>query len=312
MTASSARADSLYLGIDGGGTKTIAVVVDAQGIVRGRGGAGGANQESVGTQAALDAVWTAAQAALCKAESASPCAAAWIGLAGVDGPRDVVKLFPRLEPLAQVVRITNDAELLLGTLPGGVGIALVAGTGSIAVGRNAAGESSRCGGWGHIFGDEGGGYAIGCAGLRAVAKASDGRGQATALTDAILCALSVAEPSALIPRIYPTVGKAEIARLASTVIAAAETGDEVALAILQREAGELALQGQALARVLQLGGDTEPLPVALGGTLLTRAPLYRTLLQQHLERACRCEPVVVVEEPALEAARAARALFGDA
>lgn len=266
---------ALFLGVDGGGTTTRAVVVDADGVVRGRGVAGGANQEVIGSEAAAEAVRAAAQAAQEEAGAERPVRAAWIGLAGVDAPPDTEALRPALAPLADQIRITNDAELLLGALPGGVGVALIAGTGSIALGRNAAGETARAGGWGHIFGDEGSGYALGVAALRAAARAADGRSEPTALTPAVLHALDVATPDALIARVHQGCDKAGIARLASIVVAAAESGDAVGLAILRRAADDLAEQARAVVRALSLG---KPLLLALGGGLLLEAQPFRALL----------------------------------
>lgn len=306
MTGAMGHADALYLGIDGGGTKTVAVVVDARGAVRGRGAAGGANQESVGIRAALAAVRCAADQALRAAGGVAPCAA-WIGLAGVDHPADVTRFQARLQRLARRVHVSNDAELLLAALPGGIGVALVAGTGSIALGRNAAGETARCGGWGHVFGDEGSGYALGSGALRAVARAADGRGPSTTLTEMILRAWELSEPGELMARVYQAFDKAEVARLAPLAFAAARAGDEAANALVAHEAAELARQGCAVAEMLRLGCGGAALPVALGGGLLTHSPVYRRRVFERMAAAYRCKPVAVVKEPALVAARAAAA-----
>jgi len=304
---------TLYLGVDGGGTHTRAVVVDAIGAVRGRGVAGAANQDAVGTAPAAQAVLSAARAAIAAARTGSGdggagiCAAARVGLAGVDHPADVATLLPYLAPLARRVHLSNDAELLLEALPAAAaGIALIAGTGSIALGRSAAGEVERAGGWGHLFGDEGSGYGLGADALRAVARAADGREPPTTLTAAILKAWSLAEPAALIPHVYALAGKAAIARLAPLVLAAAEAGDAAAVRIVGDQARELA--HTALAVAGRVGHDGRaPLPVALGGGLLLHAEAYRAQVLAALERAgCRAHPVTLVADPALTAARAAR------
>lgn len=286
MSQHDAGPDALYLGIDGGGTATRAVVVDASGGVCGRGTAGGANQEVIGLDAAVEAVRTAAHAALAEAGAASPVSAAWIGLAGVDTPADAQGFRPSLAPLAGDLRITNDAELLLGALPHGAGLALIAGTGSVVLGRNARGRTARAGGWGHIFGDEGSGYALGVAALRSVARAADGRGEPTTLTPAVFRALDVAAPSAIIARVHQNWDKPTIARLASLVVATAEAGDGVARALLWQAASDLAEQAHAVMRALVLeapeGADQAPIPLALGGGLLLEAPPYRALVLRAL------------------------------
>lgn len=311
MNQRDSRPDALYLGIDGGGTATRAVVVDCGGVVRGRGTAGGANQEVIGADAAAEAIHAAARAALAEAGAEPPVRAAWIGLAGVDSLDAAEVLRPVLAPLAGHLRITNDGELPLGALPGGVGVALIAGTGSVVLGRNAAGRTARAGGWGHIFGDEGSGYALGVAALRAIARAADGRGEPTALTPAVLRVLEVDMPTALIARVHHTWDRPEIARLALLVVAAAEAGDDVARAILLQAAGELADQVRAVMRARALdgpaGGDHAQIPLALGGGMLLDAPAYRALVLEALGGEDTYSPVVLVRDAALVAARSVAA-----
>ena len=179
---SRAGAGPCFLGVDGGGTHTRAVLVDARGREIGRGQAAGANWASVGVAAALANIQRAVAAARAAAGVAGPARAAWCGLAGVDRPADRALIAPGLRDLAATLRLTNDAELALAVLPDRAGVCLVAGTGSIAVGRAPDGRTARAGGWGHVLGDEGSGYDIGRQALLAVARAADGRGPATALT----------------------------------------------------------------------------------------------------------------------------------
>ena len=155
----------LLLGLDGGGSKTLALLADAEGRVIGRGIAGASNYQNIGETAAWAALDTAIAAAFADAGlEPSAVAAVGLGLAGVDRPEDRA-LFEgwaaRRFGGAPVV-IANDAELVLAAgTPDGWGIALISGTGSIVFGRSPQGEMARAGGWGHIMGDEGSGYAIG-------------------------------------------------------------------------------------------------------------------------------------------------------
>ncbi|HEX9069183.1 MAG TPA: BadF/BadG/BcrA/BcrD ATPase family protein, partial [Ktedonobacterales bacterium] len=212
------------LGIDGGGTKTHAVVVDARGRIRGEGYAGSANHEAVGLARAAASLRDAAGAALSAAGCGGPPDAAWVGLAGIDSSRDVRAWQSRLSNLARRVRLMNDAELPLCALPHRAGIALIAGTGSIALGRDSAGATARAGGWGHTLGDEGSGYAIGRQALQAVTRAADGRGPHTALSERILAHWGLAHPEELFARVYPTIEKGDIAQLAPFVLEAAHEG----------------------------------------------------------------------------------------
>lgn len=300
-----AMGDTLYLGVDGGGTATRAVVVDESGAVRGRGTAGGgANQAVIGRDAALAAVWMAVHAALAEADAKLPVRAAWVGLAGVDAPADAEALRPALAALAASVRISNDAELLLGALPDGAGIALIAGTGSIALGRNAAGQTARAGGWGNVFGDEGSGYALGAAALRAVARDADLLDQPTVLRERILRVWALRDPIELIGYVYGRGGfdKAAIARLAPLVIEAGADGDLVAGLIVQQQASELVTTALAVRDRL---GFQEEVPLALGGGLLLNMERYRKLVLTRLRSGGRhYDPVVPVHDAALVAARA--------
>lgn len=300
--------DAIFLGVDGGATGTRAVVVDANGMVRGRGAAGSANQEVIGRDAAVSAVRAAAQDALAQAGAALPVHAAWIGLAGVDSPAAADALRPALAPLADELRINNDAELLLAALPDGIGVALIAGTGSIALGRNADGQTARAGGWGHVFGDEGSGYAIGAAALRAAAHDFDRLGQPTVLGERILRLWSLHDPTELIGYVYGRgeFDKAAIASLAPLVFEAAAEGDLMASMIVQGQASELATTAVAVRDRLEYQSDV---PLALGGGLLLHVEPYRSLVLTALQRDRRhYQPVVLVADPALAAARAARTL----
>ncbi len=305
MTRATARgAGPLFLGIDGGGSKTLAVIVDAQGQECGRALAGGSNYQAVGTESALAALHAAAEQAVLAAGGCLPVKAAWLGLAGVDRPDDQKLLLPRLHALAETTRLTNDAELLLSALDDGVGVALVAGTGSIALGRDARGAAARAGGWGHILGDEGSGYDIGRQALQAATRAADGRGAATTLLEQIMNVWGLERPDDMIGRVYNNDDdKATIARLAPLVLRAARDGDCVARKIAQSTADELALAALAVCKALDFSGQRVGL--ALGGGLL----LHETALRgQVLRRVRRRQPlgrVVLVAEPALSGARAA-------
>lgn len=292
-----------YLGVDGGGSKTLAVIVDATGRERGRGMAGSSNHEAVGHEQALSALHAAVGQAASAANTELPLAAAWLGLAGVDHPGDVAALLLQARALAKTVRVTNDAELLLAALPRGIGVAVIAGTGSIALGCNTQGESARAGGWGHVMGDEGSGYAIGRDALRAAVRGADGRGPATTLLAGILAAWELPAPEDLLERVYQPFDKTAIASLAPLVLSHADAGDQMARRIVTRAGRELALAVATVGRRLGFARDEDALPLALGGGLLTRETRLRAMLLRALARDWTLEYVVVME-PALSAARA--------
>jgi len=291
---------ALYLGVDGGATSTRAVIVDAGGQECGRGNAGSANQTAVGLDAALANIRQAVAQAARAAGQDLPLAGAWYGLAGVDRPAEKQRLLPHLADLADYTRLTNDAELGLAALPETCGVCLIAGTGSIAVGRDHTGRLARAGGWGHVFGDEGSGYALGRAALQAISRAADGRGPATALTARILHTWDLKEPSALITYVYPAGDKALIAALAPIVLERA-ADDAVARWIVSAAAAELALTALAAAGQLDFPG---PVPLALVGSLLGAYPAFRAAVVRRMRRRRPVAPVVPVPDPALAAAQA--------
>jgi len=291
------------LGVDGGGSKTLAVVVDASGNECGRGLAGSSNYAAVGISQAMYAIRSALEEAVQMAGCTLPLQAAWLGLAGIDRSGDYDILFPHLQCIAKIVHLTNDAELVLSGLPEGVGIALIAGTGSIALGRDRHGTIVRAGGWGHIVGDEGSGYDLGRHCLQAVAKAADGRGQWTALVEHVLSHWDLNSASDIIGRVYPDCDKATIASLSTLVFMAARDGDEVASSIVKDAAYELALAAMAVKIKLNFPG--EQVALALGGGLLLHEIDFRRLTLHAIEKRLSIGEVALVEEPALSGARAA-------
>ncbi len=297
-----ASGELLYAGIDGGGSKTLVVVVDGLGRERGRAEAGGANQAAVGLDQAIGTIRAAIADALCIAGGTAPVRAAWFGLAGVDRPADQDILLPFLRELAGVVRLTNDAELILSALDGAVGVALIGGTGAIALGRDARGDTVRAGGWGHIVGDEGSGYDLGRRCLQAVLRADDGRGPRTALLDLVRRAWRLARPSDLIGHVYPEGDKRAIAGLAPLVLDAARAGDPMARSIVARGAQELALAALTVADRLAF---PDGLPLALAGGLLIHETDYRESVLERVRQSRVISRVAIVAHPAESAARAA-------
>jgi len=293
---------TVFGGIDGGGSKTLAVVVDAEGRERGRGTAASSNYAAVGLQRAIREIHAAVTAALDQAGGALPLGAAWIGLSGVDRPGDRDALLPHLHDLAATVRLTNDADLVLSALPGARGVAVIAGTGSIVLGRDASGATVRAGGWGHVIGDEGSGYELGRAALQAAARAADGRGPETALLGAIVDRYGLSDPSEMIDRVYHRWTKAEIARIASLVFAL-RGADPVARSLVDEAARELALGVVTVAGRLSFADGV--LPLALGGGLLLGEDALRESVVRRVRRRHPVGIVALADDPALSAARAA-------
>jgi N-acetylglucosamine kinase-like BadF-type ATPase len=261
----------------------------------------------VGTERALMALDEAVKAAFATADLPRvPVASACLGLAGADRPDDqaVIREWAERVRLSDRVEVTSDAAILLAAgTPEGFGLVLIAGTGSIAFGRRADGRRERAGGWGHQLGDEGSAYTIAMSALQAVARAADGRGPATLLTERLLSRFGLSHPQELIAVVYRSGrDRQDFAALAPLVVEIAEN-DAVAEQIVETGAQELALAGQAVARRL---GWTGPVPVALSGGLLLGSEDYRQRVLGALRAlGIEPEPVKLVEEPAEGAIRLA-------
>jgi len=293
---------ALYAGIDGGGTGTTLVAVDVTGAEIARVQTGTSNAAVIGHEAVSATLAGALTELASRCTGNLPFTAAWFGLSGSDRAHDHRLLLPSLEPFANTIRMTNDAELLLGALPGSAGVALVAGTGSIAFGRDAGGQRARGGGWGHMFSDEGSGYDLARRMLRAFAAEVDGRGPATSLTPRLVQHYELEEPHRIIARIYDlATTKGDLARLSSIVMEEATIGDAVALGILDSAASELAEIALAVAHRLAM---LDSLPLALTGGLLIHHPDYRERVLLSIHRQASIDQVALVTDPALTAAQA--------
>ncbi|HEY8470430.1 MAG TPA: BadF/BadG/BcrA/BcrD ATPase family protein [Longimicrobiales bacterium] len=296
----------IYLGLDGGGTHTTVLATDAAGaeLARVEGDAGIVDARDPAARAGV--LGALVRRALERAGAAPPAAALCCALAGAGRETERRALLAALEPLglACAIQIVGDGEAAFHDAFGtGPGILLIAGTGSIAWGRAADGRTARAGGWGQVLGDEGSGYALGLAGLRAVARARDGRGPDTALTEMLLAATGVGAPEELIGWVARA-DKAAIAALAPRVAAAAGAGDGVAAGIVDQAARELAAHVAALHQ--RLGPWREPPAVALSGGLIARAaaPLRDPVVAAI---AALTPPLRILDRP-VDAARGAAAL----
>ncbi len=270
------------IGVDGGGTKTIAVVMDRDGRVLGRGEGTAANPYMVGWEEARNAVMAAMSAAARAAgvEVAEARGVTW-ALGGVErtGEREQARRLAEETLPGVPVRVENDA---LAALVGGVGkpygVVLIAGTGMIAYGVNRAGRRSRAGGWGYLL-DLGSGYGLGLAGLRAVLRDAEGSDLPTRLRGILLDVLHLEQPEEVIPWLYAAErSRAEVAALASFVIQAAAEGDTVAADIVAEAADALAALVDAVTR--RLFSTEEKVPLVLSGGLFLNLSFYREVVTQ--------------------------------
>ncbi|HEX8351835.1 MAG TPA: BadF/BadG/BcrA/BcrD ATPase family protein, partial [Pyrinomonadaceae bacterium] len=189
-------ARQLVLGVDGGGSKTRAVVSDGGGEVLGEGLAGPSNPLRVGVGDAVNAIRDAADRACAEAGVRRvEVVAAEVGLAGVRRADIRERMRAAVAELGiKTVEVVTDADIALyGATEGKPGLVIIAGTGSVCCGVNARGRRACAGGWGPVVGDEGSGSWIARRALQAVAHATDGRGRKTALVEAACDYFNVAQ-----------------------------------------------------------------------------------------------------------------------
>jgi N-acetylglucosamine kinase-like BadF-type ATPase len=235
-------------------------------------------------------------------------AAICLGIAGVDRPDDsatVGAIMRRIGYKARVL-VVNDALVALEAgVPGQPGVVIISGTGSICYGRNADGQAARSGGWGYVLGDEGSGYWIGRAALRAVLREADRRGPKTALTPLLLAHFGVAQAQALIHEVYHTNLKpAAIGALAQCVQTAFREGDEAAIGILRGAANELEAAALSVTRRLHLVG--KPFTFVLAGGIFRAVPWLEQELARRLPVASpNSRTELLAHEPASGAVRLA-------
>jgi Predicted N-acetylglucosamine kinase len=257
-----------YLGLDGGQSSTTILVADETGRVLGRGQGGPCNHVSSDIARAkfFLAVGDALREA-CERANLNPANVAFesvcLGFSGGAADKDA---YSREFLRSKRYKITHDAEIALSGATGGEpGIIIIAGTGSMAFGRNASGTTARGGGWGYVFGDEGGGFDITRRALRAALRFEEGWGPGTALHRMLLDETGAPNANSLMHRFYTAeFSRPQIAALSKVVNRAAESGDEVATGILRAAAAELMIYVDGVSR--QLFTTVQHPPIAyIGG-----------------------------------------------
>ncbi|MGB8507313.1 MAG: BadF/BadG/BcrA/BcrD ATPase family protein [Pyrinomonadaceae bacterium] len=293
------------LGVDGGGTKTRAVVMDGKGNVLGAGAAGPSNPLRVGVREAVGAIREATERACSVARvRRGDISAAMMGLAGVK--RSDIRAAMRSALIAELdieaLSVNTDADIALyGATGGGPGLVIIAGTGSICCGVNARGKHFCAGGWGPLAGDEGSGSWIARRALQSVARATDGRGEKTSLVAAACDYFNVSTPNDLSTSIYaPSVTNQHIASFGKLVIEAARAGDTVARGIVCEAGQELGLDAVAVIRKLKMERDS--FHIGYVGGIFRAGELILVSLR---EAVARVAPQAALSQPQLAPAEAA-------
>jgi len=298
------------LGFDGGGTKTDCVLLDANGAVIGEGHGGPANPLRSGYEGAFSSLREAAAGAIAAgkirpAEITSVCA----GLAGA-GRRSVVRrmmVFLSQEFPAALTQVATDYEVALESATGpGPGVVLIAGTGSVAYGRNAAGETARAGGYGPLLGDEGSAFEIGRRAVSAVAHSRDMDAPVTVMAEMISAALDcpnwddlmlriMKNPDDVFPKLFPVVADA------------ANSEDSAAKEIMFASA--IGLGNLAMIVIRRLGMKGQQFPLVKCGGVFGHCHMLDSLLDSVLASgALRAKLSRLEISPAVGAARMAARL----
>ena len=263
------------IGVDGGGTKTNAAVFGENVGVVGAGASGPANQRSVGTDAASVNIAQAIRSALQASNiPLSQVAAVTLCLAGFDTDLDlpVPQRAVRSLGFTGPTIIENDVVgAWAGATEAQPGIVVIAGTGATGLGMNAKGQLWRTDGWDYILGDDGSGYAIGLAAIRAAMRMLDGRDEPTALLREMqeIYGVNTAEEMRRLVDSTPF-GKFEIAAFAERVWEAAQQDDPVAQGIFAQAGERLGESGAAIIRMLDMQDDA--FPVATVGSVFKSEP----------------------------------------
>lgn len=301
-----------FLGIDGGQSSTTALIGDETGQVLGRGVAGPCNHITNRSEAEqkFRRVLEESIREACRQAGVDSTritfAAACFGFSG--GPEDKESL-TRNVVQSERYKVTHDAEIALwGAFRGAPGIVVIAGTGSMAFGRNQHGQTARAGGWGYIFGDEGGAFDLVRRAVRRILAAEEGWNKETLLTRLLFEATGLVSANQLLHAFYtPEWSRSRVAQLAPLVTQAAESGDLAAAEIIEEGSAKLAWYIQGVYNRLFAG---QRVPVAASGGVF-ESELVRSAFTKQILQLTGCTVVSPQLSPAegalLEAVRMAAA-----
>jgi N-acetylglucosamine kinase-like BadF-type ATPase len=282
----------LFLGVDGGQSSTTALIGDETGRVIGAGVGGPCNHAAAeeGRRKLERAVRESVTAACQQAglDTAPRFEAACFGMSG--GPEDKRAILAAIIDTAALVVMTDAEVALAGATDTGLGVIVIAGTGSIALGRNASRTLARSGGWGYIFGDEGSAFDIVRQALRAALRMEEGWGPPTRLRQVLLDATKSRDANEMLHRFYtPDWPRDRVATLAPLVDTASTEGDSAAIDILNYCAQQLAMLASSVRA--QLWQAPETVEVAFIGGVFTSAIVrerFRMLVE--LDAGTKCGP----------------------
>lgn len=292
----------IYLGIDGGGTKTDAVAVSQSGEEVGRGSSGPTNLTSTTLGAAGFNLKEAVRQALENIQGEKTVFAA-MGLAGIDTPDEQKQAYNAFIDIItpygiNTFQLVHDSEIALenGTANPNA-VVLIAGTGSICVGRNDQGMTAKTGGMDYLLTDQGSGYDIGRHVLREAVKSYDGRRESTMLEQLVCEYYKIPDLSTIKEHVYnPLLNKVEVAEFSKLCTQAYEAGDQAARDIFEWAAREQELLVTTVLRRLEL--NDKQTDMVLTGSIAT-LPYMHQSLKERLTQAFPQLQFVVPQRPAV-------------
>jgi glucosamine kinase len=296
---------AIFLGIDGGGSKTSCLIGDETSIL-GSGSAAGSNVVRVGETQAREALSTAIRQACAVAQVApSQIQRVCVGLAGAARPevRDrVLAIISELIP--GEIEVVGDIVITLQAAFGrGPGVIVIAGTGSIAYGRNTKGQTARAGGWGFAISDEGSGHWIGrtlvAAAIRASDEPDEGEGANARVLESLMKSWHVETREQLVPAANAT-PPPDFSALFPVALSLADSGDLIARDVLTQAGAELAKLGGTVIR--RLFPQSDSVPVAMSGGVFGSSALVRQIFYNNLRSA---HPAAVINPGVIEPVRGA-------
>ncbi|MFC4598334.1 N-acetylglucosamine kinase [Cohnella hongkongensis] len=292
-----------YLGVDGGGSKTYALIVDGQGNVAGKGRSGNGNHQ-IDREAAKLNIREAVEAALQQAGlTREQIEFAYFGLAGADREADYRILRPMIAELG-FPRHEISCDTMIALRAGTdrpYGVVLICGTGVNGAGVSPEGQFYQCGGFTYLLGDFGGGGSLCVEAFRSVIRAWDGRERPTLLTRLVLDDLGYSDVQEMFDD-YLDHGRTPPLRLAKLLFTAAQEGDEVAREVLARQGAELGKSARAVIRRLAM--ESLAFDVVLAGSIVTRGEgeFVRDAIREAVKEAAPGARVVTLEvEPVVGA-----------
>ena len=287
----AAGPSGLLVGVDGGATKTIAATFNPDTGQASVAVTGPSNPEAIGLEAAARSVNHAIMTALGphadylqdgqRDAPETAISAAVLGIAGINTHEEGQRFLSRIPSLhSKIALAVNDVVAAWASgLLAAPGIAAISGTGSNTFGVNSHGQAWRCGGWGHILGDEGSGYLIALHGIQHAVAWRDGRGGWTSMIPRLLDFYELSDIEDIMPVIYRPFDKARIAAFAEQVAESAHDGDEAAIGIFREAAAGLARQVEVIHSTLQFGG---PADVTLIGSAFQAGEVFLGPLRERL------------------------------